>query len=170
MYGCAWPALANDPTGSTYPQDPLTIGGTNVRLESERRKNHMLAYDYPLFGIFWSFLWLFLWMMWLFLLFRIIADIFRSHDMGGFAKALWILFVILLPFLGVLIYVCVRGNSMAERDLKQAQHQQRQFDEYVRETAGSSSAADELTKLARLKEDGVLSDAEFAAQKAKLLA
>ena len=130
----------------------------------------MVGYDYPILGFFWSMLFIFLWVAWIFLLFRIIADIFRNHEMGGFAKALWLIFVIVLPFLGVLLYVIINSGDMAERDLKSAQKQQAQFDSYVRQTAGSSvSSADELTKLASLKSQGVLSDAEFDAAKAKLL-
>ncbi|HEX3089440.1 MAG TPA: SHOCT domain-containing protein [Ilumatobacteraceae bacterium] len=131
---------------------------------------NMVGYDYPILGFFWSMLFIFLWVAWIFLLFRIIADIFRNHEMGGFAKALWLIFVVILPFLGVLIYVIVYSGDMAERDLKSMQKQQEQFDAYVRQTASSgASSADELTKLAALKNQGVITDAEFAAQKAKLL-
>ena len=84
----------------------------------------MFAYDYPILGVFWTMVWLFLWIAWIFLLFRVIADLFRSHDMGGWAKALWAIFVVLAPFLGVFIYLIVRGHSMAERDVQQAQHQE----------------------------------------------
>ena len=130
----------------------------------------MLAYDYPLLGLFWTMLWFFLWFAWLMLLFRVFADIFRSKDMGGFAKALWSIFVIFLPFLGVLIYVIARGHSMTERDIAQAQAHEAQFRSYVQEAAGSGGGtADELAKLADLKAKGVLTDEEFAQQKAKLL-
>ena len=130
----------------------------------------IVGYDYPILGFFWTMLLIFLWVAWIFLLFRIIADIFRNHEMGGFAKALWLIFVVIAPFLGVLIYVIVYSGDMAERDLKSMQKQQEQFDAYVRQTAGSaSSSADELVKLAALKDQGIINDAEFAAQKAKLL-
>ncbi len=130
----------------------------------------MLAYDYPLMGLFWTMLWWFFWIAWIVLLFRVIGDIFRSHDMGGWAKALWSIFVILAPWLGVLIYLIARGGSMAERDHRQAQAQDQAFRAYVQETAGSGGTADELAKLASLREQGVLTDAEFTQQKAKLLA
>ena len=133
----------------------------------------MLAYDYPLMGLFWTMLWFFLWFAWLMLLFRVFADIFRSQDMGGWAKALWSIFVILVPFLGVLVYVIARGHSMTERDIAQAQQHEAQFRSYVQEAAGSGGGggtADELAKLADLKAQGVITDAEFAQQKAKLLA
>ena len=131
----------------------------------------MLAYDYPILGIFWTMLMLFIWIAWLFVLFQVIFDIFRSHDMGGWAKAAWFILVLVLPLLGVLIYVIARGDSMRERDLQRAQDQQAQMDAYVRDVAGSSGdgVADELTKLSGLKDSGVISDEEFATQKAKLL-
>ncbi len=129
----------------------------------------MVGYDYPILGFFWSMLIFFLWFAWLILLFRIFGDIFRQKEMGGFAKALWVLFVIFLPFLGVLIYVIANGSSMAQRDYQSAVNQQQAFDDYVKQTAGTASSADELTKLAALKDQGVITDAEFAAQKAKLL-
>jgi len=129
----------------------------------------MLAYTYPLLSIFWTMLEFFLFFLWIWLLIVIFADIFRSHDMGGLAKALWVIFVIILPFLGVLIYLIARGGSMQERAAAQAQRQQQAFDSYVKETAGGSGSADELAKLADLKAKGVLTDAEFEAQKAKLL-
>jgi hypothetical protein len=130
----------------------------------------MLAYDYPLLGLFWTMLWFFLFVIWLILLFRVIADIFRSHDMGGFAKALWLIFVIVVPFLGVLVYVIARGHSMAQRDMESMQAQQQAFDTYVRETAGGGSTAGELEKLVELRDRGVITEQEFQSQKAKLLA
>ena len=132
----------------------------------------MLAYDYPLLGMFWTLLWFFLFVVWIMLLFRVFGDIFRSHDMGGWAKALWSLFIIILPFLGVFIYVIARGHGMFERDMSQAQAQQKAFDEYVRQTAGASgvSTADELAKLAALKDQGVITEAEYATLKAKAMA
>jgi signal transduction histidine kinase len=130
----------------------------------------VLAYDYPLMGFFWSMLIFFLWFMWIWLLFKIFADIFRSSDLSGFAKAVWIIFVIVLPFIGVFVYIVARGNSMTQRSVAIAQEQQMAFDSYVRETAGTTSAADELAKLAKLKEQGILTDAEFAAKKQQLLA
>jgi ABC-type multidrug transport system fused ATPase/permease subunit len=129
----------------------------------------MFAYTYPLLSIFWTMLEFFLFFLWIWLLIVIFSDIFRSHDMGGVAKALWVLFVIILPFLGVLIYLIARGGSMHERAEQQAARQQKAFDSYVKETAAQGNSADELAKLADLKSKGVLTDAEFEAQKAKLL-
>lgn len=130
----------------------------------------MLAYDFPLLGIFWSALILFIWIAWIFLLIRIFADIFRNRESSGVAKAFWAIFVIVLPFLGTLLYLIVNGSKMAQRDVQAAQAQQNAVDAYIRSAAGTSaSTADELSKLAGLREAGVLNDAEFAAQKARLL-
>jgi ABC-type multidrug transport system fused ATPase/permease subunit len=130
----------------------------------------MLAYTYPLLDLFGTMLGLFVFIIWFWLLVVVFGDIFRSHDMGGAAKALWVIFVIIFPFLGILIYLIARGGSMHERAAEAAQQQQKAFDEYVRKAAGTSSSADDLVKLADLKEKGVITEAEFEAQKAKLLA
>lgn len=116
-------------------------------------------------------LWFFLFIAWIWLLISIFADIFRSDDMNGWVKALWIAFVIILPFLGVLVYVIARGGKMNERATKDAAAQMQAQDGYIRQVAGTGgSSADELAKLADLHDKGVLTDQEFAAQKAKLLA
>jgi hypothetical protein len=133
----------------------------------------MLAYTYPLADLFGTMLGLFVFFIWFWLLIVVFSDIFRSKDMGGGAKALWVIFVIILPFLGILVYLIARGGSMHERAEAQVAAQQKAFDDYVKQTAGSSggsSSADQLAKLADLKSRGVLTDAEFEAQKAKLLA
>ena len=133
----------------------------------------MLSYDYPATGIFMSMLYFFLFFIWIMLLFRVFGDLFRSHDIGGFAKTIWFLFVIVVPFLGVFVYLIARGRSMAERDLAAAKAQQDQFKAYVQQTAGTdatSGSAAELAKLAELKDSGVITQAEFDAQKAKVLA
>lgn len=130
----------------------------------------MIAYDYPLLGVFWTMLMFFLWFAWLMLLFRIFGDIFRDSELSGWGKALWSIFVIILPLLGTLIYLIARGDGMARRDLKQAQEAEAAFKDYVRTTAGTGGGtADELSKLADLHAKGVLTDEEFAAQKSKLL-
>jgi len=132
----------------------------------------MLAYDYPILGIFWTMLIFFLWFAWILLLFKVFGDLFRNRQMGGGAKAFWCIFVILVPFLGVFIYLIAHGRSMAERDVEVAQTQEEAFRSYVRDTAGTgaTSTADQLTKLTDLKDRGVLTDGEYAQQKAKLLA
>ncbi len=131
----------------------------------------MLANSYPVLDIFWTIVQIFVFIIWIWLLIVVFSDIFRSHDMGGLAKALWVIFVVFIPYLGVLIYLIARGGSMHERAIAQAQRQQQAFDSYVKQAAGSrGSSADELAKLADLKNQGVITDAEFEAQKAKLLA
>ena len=130
----------------------------------------MLAYDYPVLGVFWSMLMFFIWIAWIILVFRIFVDVFRSPDIGGFGKAFWCIFVIVVPFLGVLVYLIVHGGGMAQRDVDQARQNEAAFRSYIRDTAGTGGTADELTKLADLHARGALSDDEFAAQKAKLLA
>ncbi|MFI1394304.1 SHOCT domain-containing protein [Streptomyces sp. NPDC020681] len=130
----------------------------------------ILAYDYPVLGAFWTVLWIFLWVLWLVLLFRIIIDIFRDDDMSGWAKAGWLLFVMLIPFLGVLVYVIVRGKSMGNREINHARQQQAAMDTYIRDTAGGAgSGADQLAKLSELKAKGELTDAEFERAKEKIL-
>ena len=124
----------------------------------------------PLLDLFWSMLWFFMFFVWIWLLITIFADIFRS-EISGFGKAGWILFVIVLPFLGVLIYLIANGDKMQERPMKQASNMANAQREYIQSVAGdSSSAADEIAKLASLKDSAVITDAEFQAQKAKLLA
>jgi hypothetical protein len=131
----------------------------------------LAATDYPALNLFWTILEIFLWVMWFFLLFRIIGDIFRSSDLGGWGKAGWLLFVIILPFLGVLVYLIARGATMHERDARQMQANEDAFRSYVQEAAGTTpSTADELTKLADLRDRGLLTEAEFSTQKATLLA
>lgn len=130
----------------------------------------VLAYDYPILGFFWSVLILFIWLAWFMLLFRVVVDIFRAKDMGGLAKACWLLFTAMVPFLGVFLYLIVRGNKLAENEMADAKAQQDAFAQYVQSVSGPTGTADELAKLADLKERGMLTDAEFAAQKARLLA
>jgi type VI protein secretion system component VasK len=130
----------------------------------------MLAYDYPLMGVFWSMLWFFMWIIWIMLLFRVIGDIFRSHDLGGFAKTLWLLLVIVVPFFGVFVYMIARGQTMAQHDMNAAQARDEQLKAYVQQAASPNGSADELAKLAELNRNGVLTDAEFAEQKARVLA
>jgi hypothetical protein len=117
-------------------------------------------------------LYFFLFIIWIWLLFMVFIDIFRSHDMGGWAKALWVIFIIVMPYLGVLVYLIARGGKMHERAAQQAAQQQKAFDQYVKQTAGTQgeSSADQLHKLAGLKDQGILTDAEFETEKAKILA
>ena len=132
----------------------------------------MLASSYPILDAFLTMLYFFLFIIWIWLLIMVFMDVFRSHDMGGWAKALWVIFIIVLPFLGVFVYLIARGGSMHERAAAQAAEQQKAFDQYVKQAAGTpgETSADQLHKLADLKSQGVLTDAEFEAQKSKILA
>jgi membrane protein implicated in regulation of membrane protease activity len=128
------------------------------------------TYSYPLLGAFWTILEIFLWILWIWILIWIMIDIFRSRDLSGWAKALWFLFVLFLPLIGVLVYLIVRGGSMHERAAREAQQQDREFRAYVQEAAGSQNSADQLAKLANLRDRGVITDEEFQREKAKVLA
>jgi ABC-type multidrug transport system fused ATPase/permease subunit len=131
----------------------------------------VLAYNYPFGGIFLSMLYFFLFFIWIWILFTVFFDIFRSQDLNGWTKALWVIFVIILPYLGVFVYLIARGGKMHERKVQEVAQQKTTFDQYVKEAAGTSGGgvASELSKLAELKSQGVLTDAEFEAQKAKIL-
>ena len=128
----------------------------------------MLGYTYPLLSVFVSMLWFFLFFLWIWVLIMVFIDIFRSKDLGGFAKALWFLFVLIIPLIGVLVYLIARGGKMHERAVAQAQQQDEAFRAYVKDAASNGSAS-EVAKLADLHDKGVLSDAEFEKAKAKAL-
>lgn len=125
----------------------------------------------PLLDVFFATMWLFLWILWIFLLVRIIMDIFRSRDLGGWGKAGWLAFVIILPFLGVLVYVLARGDEMSQRDVADVQARDQAFRSYVRDAAGSDSGgtADEIAKLADLRDRGVISEDDFQQGKSRVL-
>jgi hypothetical protein len=130
-------------------------------------------YSYPLLSVFWTIFELFLFVVWIWLLVWIFADIFRSRDLSGGAKALWLVFVLFVPLFGILAYLTIRGHKMHEHEARYAQQQDEAFRAYIRDAAGTTapaSPADQLTKLAGLHDQGVLSDAEFEREKAKVLA
>ena len=129
----------------------------------------MLAADYPFLDVFWTMLVFFVWVAWFMLLFRVIGDVFRRHDIGGGAKVLWLIFVIALPFLGVFIYLIAESKGMAERSIERAQASQQEFDAYVRETASSGGAAAEIDKAKQLLDSGAITQAEFDQLKSKAL-
>ena len=125
---------------------------------------------YPLLDVFWTMLWLFLWILWIFLLIRIINDIFRSPDLSGGAKAAWTIFLIILPLIGALAYLIARGARMHEHEIQRAETAETDLRSYIQQAAGSSpSIAEELAKLAELRDRGVLTATEFDTQKAWLL-
>jgi hypothetical protein len=130
----------------------------------------MLIADFTFGQALLTVLEVFLFAAWLMILFVIIGDLFRDHQLSGWAKAAWVLFLIFVPFLAALIYLIARGDGMRERALQQQRQTQEQFDAYVRQTAGGGSAADELEKLARLHDQKKISDAEFERAKAKIVA
>ena len=123
----------------------------------------------PLLDVFWSMLWFFLFFVWIWLLISLFTDIFRSPDLSGLAKAGWTFFLIILPLVGALIYLIARGSSMQERAIVDMAHRNKTEGQYIRDVAGADSTADEIAKLAALKEKGVLSEEEFSAQKKALL-
>ena len=126
--------------------------------------------SYPLLNAFWTIVMIFLWVIWFWILITIFIDLFRSHDLSGWAKAAWFIFILLIPLVGVLVYLIVRGGKMHEHQVRDAQAQDREFRRYVQEAAGSQSSADELAKLADLRDRGVITAEEFDRQKAKILA
>jgi len=129
------------------------------------------SYSYPLLGAFWTILMVFLWVIWFWILITIFIDLFRSRDLSGWAKALWFIFILLLPLIGVLVYLIARGSKMQQHAQRDAQLQEQQFRQYVQEAAGSGdSTADQLGKLADLRDRGVITANEFESQKAKILA
>ena len=128
--------------------------------------------SYPLLNVFWSIFIFFLWVIWIWILIMVFIDIFRSHDLSGWAKALWFLFVLFIPLIGVLVYLIARGGKMNERAAQQARQQDEDTRRYIQQAAASApaSTADQLAKLADLRDRGVISAEEFEREKAKVLA
>jgi len=133
------------------------------------RRKRVIAASYPFLDVLWTLIIIFAWVIWFWLLITVFADIFRRHDIGGGTKALWVIFVIILPFLGVLIYLIAESKGMAERNQKQVQAAQQQTDEYIRNVAGSDPA-EQIAKAKQLLDAGTISSAEFDALKQKALA
>jgi hypothetical protein len=130
----------------------------------------LIAADYPFLDVLWSMIIFFAWVAWLFILFRVIADVFRRHDTSGWGKAAWLVFVIVLPFLGVLIYLIAHGDDMHKRDVEQASAARADMDDYVRSVAGSGGPAAEIDKARQLLDTGAITQTEFEAIKAKAIA
>jgi Short C-terminal domain/Phospholipase_D-nuclease N-terminal len=128
----------------------------------------VIAADYPFMDVLWSMIIFFFWVIWIWIVITVLMDVFRRHDIGGFAKAAWVIFVVVLPWLGVLIYLIVEHDGMRDRSMKQAQAQKREFDEYVRDAAGGSAA--EIARAKELLDSGALTQDEFERIKAKALA
>jgi low affinity Fe/Cu permease len=130
----------------------------------------LFAADYPFLDIFWTMLIFFMWVIWIWILVTVLMDLFRRDDLSGWAKAAWMLFVIVLPYLGVFIYLITQSRHMAERTARDAQAAQAQFDEHVRSVAGSNGAAADIEKAKKLLDNGAITESEFDAIKQKALA
>ena len=128
------------------------------------------SYSYPLLGAFWTVFEIFLWILWIWVLIYVFVDIFRSRDLSGTAKALWFVFVLFIPLIGVLVYLIARGGEMHERAVQQAQQQDQEVRRYIQQAANEPNTADQLAKLADLRDRGVITADEFEREKAKVLA
>jgi uncharacterized membrane protein YcjF (UPF0283 family) len=125
----------------------------------------VMAADYPFLDILWTMIVFFSWVIWIWIVITVLMDVFRRHDIGGWGKAAWVVFVIVLPFLGVLIYLIAQHDGMRERSMRHAEAQKTAFDQYVREAAGGSAA--EIAKAKELLDAGTINQAEFDRIKAK---
>jgi len=130
----------------------------------------VIATSYPFLDVMWTLLVFFAWVIWFYLLITVFGDLFRRHDLSGWAKAAWIIFVIVLPYVGVLVYLIAEHEGMAERSAKQLQQSQAQIDDYVRSVAAKSDPADQIAKGKQLLDQGAISQAEYDALKQKALA
>ncbi len=130
----------------------------------------MIATSYPFLDVMWTLLVFFAWVIWFYLLITVFGDLFRRHDLSGWAKAGWIIFAIVLPYLGVFVYLIAEHDGMAERSAKQLQQSQAQVDDYVRSVAAKSDPADQIAKGKQLLDQGAISQAEYDALKQKALA
>jgi hypothetical protein len=130
----------------------------------------VMAADYPFMDVLWSMIIFFFWVIWIWIVITVLIDIFRRHDIGGWAKAAWVVFVVILPWLGVLVYLIAQHDGMRDRSMQQAQAQRREFDSYVRDSAGAGGSATEIAKAKELLDAGALTQEEFEALKAKALA
>jgi Short C-terminal domain/Phospholipase_D-nuclease N-terminal len=161
--------VRRDPECSIFALDPTRA----TRPRHNRLKeveNVLLGDNYPFLEVMWTVIVIFAWVIWFWLLITVFADLFRRDDAGGWTKALWIVFVILIPYFGVLIYLIVNHQGMADRAERQSRAQQKQFDQAVREAAGSGGTAAEIEKAKQLLDSGAISQAEFDQIKAKALA
>jgi hypothetical protein len=130
----------------------------------------VIAADYPFLNILWTMIIFFVWVVWIWMMIAILSDIFRRHDLSGWSKTLWTIFLICLPFLGALIYLTTQSEGMAQRRMEDVQGQRKEMDEYVRSVAGSDGPAAEIDKAKQLLDSGAIDQGEYAAIKAKALA
>ena len=129
----------------------------------------IIGSSYPFFDILWTTLIFFAWVIFIWIAITVLIDVFRRHDISGWAKAAWVVFVVILPWIGVLVYLIVNHNGMNERSAREARTQQAQFDEYVRQATGSGGAASDIEKAKQLLDSGAITQQEFEALKAKAL-
>jgi hypothetical protein len=127
-----------------------------------------IAADYPFLDVLWTMILFFCWIAWIWIVITVFIDVFRRDDIGGWAKAAWVVFVIVLPFLGVLVYLIAQHDGMRDRSMRQAQAQKQEFDQYVRDAAGGSAA--EIAKAKELLDSGAITQEEFEQLKVKALA
>jgi hypothetical protein len=130
----------------------------------------VFAADYPFMDVFWTMLVFFFWVIWIWILITVLIDLFRRHDISGWGKAAWAVFVIVLPYLGVFIYLITQGKGMAERRAEEIRASQASFDQYVRDAAGSSGPSDQIARAKELLDSGAIDQAEFDQLKRKALA
>jgi preprotein translocase subunit YajC len=130
----------------------------------------VVAAEYPFLDVLWTMLVFFLWVSWFILLFRIVGDVFRRHDISGGKKTLWLIFLLFVPFIGVFAYLIANADDMAKRQAQEVQAAQSQFDDYVRSTAGSGGTAAEIDRAKQLLDSGTITQVEFEAIKVKALA
>ena len=130
----------------------------------------LVASSYPFLDVFWTMIIFFLWVIWIWFLIAILSDVFRRHDTSGFSKAMWVFFIIFLPFLGAFTYLIANGSGMAERNVRQSQQSQAQMDDYVRSVAASGGTAGEIERAKQLLDSGAINQDEYASLKAKALA
>src|SRR5215831_16413501 len=155
----------------TFTTAPTCSAGQAAACQGDAMLLASNSNSYPLLGVFWTILEIFLFVIWFWILITVFIDIFRSQDLSGGAKALWFLFVLFIPLIGVLVYLIARGSSMQERAQQDARRQDQQFRQYIQEAAATApaSTADQLSKLADLRDRGVISAEEFEREKAKVL-
>ena len=132
--------------------------------------NLVFAADYPFLDVFWTMIIFFSWVIWIWMVITVLADVFRRHDISGWGKAAWVIFIIVLPFLGVLIYLIGSGKDMAERNQQESRAARAELDDHIRTVASSGGPAVEIEKAKQLLDSGALTQAEFDALKAKALA
>jgi hypothetical protein len=147
--------------------DAHTLGSASPPVQAGRM---LIAADYPFMDVFWTMLIFFCWVIWFWLLITVFADLFRRHDISGWGKAAWTLFVIVLPFLGVLVYLIAQGKHMAERRVADAKQSQEAFDDYVRQVAADKDPSEQIAKAKQLLDSGAIDAAEFEKLKSKALA